>query len=318
MKNILPFILLVILVYPVFSQQDPQFSQYMFNHAAINPGAAGSNEAICASALIHEQWMGFEGHPSTKVFNVNAPMFSDVFPSGLGLSIIQDNIGFEKNLGLNFAYAYRLKLASGNLGLGLGLGFQNKSLSNADWLVAGANSNPQDDPSIPQDASDLALDLSIGAFYKSNNFYAGLSTVHLNEPSISYDGKAAAFLKRHYYLTSGYNLPLPNPLLEFNPSFMFKYDGATTQMDINAMMLYNKKIWGGVSYRFEEAWVVLVGMELLNGIKFGLSYDFLTNDIGTQASGTLEVMLGYCFNVSSSKSKSGKQWLRNFGNSYNN
>ena len=73
------------------AQQDPQFSQYMFNELYSNPGYAGSNNAICATALNRTQWAGFEGAPSTTSLSVEAPV--SLLHGGLGLNVLTDGIG---------------------------------------------------------------------------------------------------------------------------------------------------------------------------------------------------------------------------------
>ena len=75
MKKIITALLfLVLFLCPVLSQQDPLSSQYMFNTLTYNPGVAGTSGMICATALNRQQWVGFEGAPSTTVFNVSAPV----------------------------------------------------------------------------------------------------------------------------------------------------------------------------------------------------------------------------------------------------
>ena len=102
------------------AQQDPQFSQNLFNNIAINPGYAGSNDAISATALHRSQWLGFTGAPTTTNLGVEAAM--PMLHGGLGLNVMTDNIAQNEFLGLNLSYAYRTELAGGNLGIGVSVG----------------------------------------------------------------------------------------------------------------------------------------------------------------------------------------------------
>jgi type IX secretion system PorP/SprF family membrane protein len=288
----------------VFAQQDPQYSQYMQNNLSINPGYAGSKDAICASALHREQWVGLKGAPSTSVFNIDASVKPFKINSGVGLTILNDNIGFDKNLGLNLAYAYRMNVNNGNgkLGIGIGAGIYNKAL-NATWDAGKSTGNVDatSDPGIPSEKeSATAFDLNFGLFYKSENVYFGLSSTHLTQPKFSYQ-KGTPSLKRHYYLTTGYNIALPNPSFDIQPSVFIGTDGSTTRVDLNTIVVYNKRIWGGVSYRLSSAIVGMLGIELSNGLKIGYSYDFATSDIRKYSSGTHEIMIGYCFNIVTEK-----------------
>lgn len=298
MKRLLTLVAFILIVVSAFSQQDPQFSLNMYNQATINPGAAGTNEGVCATALIREQWQGFENNPSTKVFNANAPLSFIGLPLGAGVTIITDNIGFYKNVTLNIAASYQIDLGSGILSSGINFGFNNQSLSNTDWIVGSSLSGASSDPLVPNDESAMGVDLGIGFLYKDDHLYAGFSALHLNEPVIEFDQTASVPLTRHYYITSGYRIELPNPLFELTPSLFMKYDGASVQVDFNGILEYNKKIWGGVSYRLEDAYVAMFGMNIMGGYSFGLAWDFPISEISGFTSGSPEFFLRYCFHIS--------------------
>jgi type IX secretion system PorP/SprF family membrane protein len=283
-------------------QQDPQFSQNMFNTMAVNPGYAGSNDAICATLIHRNQWVGFPGAPTTSVFDVNAAVKPFKINSGIALGVMSDNIGYDKNIGLNFGYAYRMNLGDGKLGIGLGVEVLNKSLD-ADWKVPskGNFTSPDADPSIPKTKeSAMVVDFAAGVFYRTEKLYVGISSMHLRQAQVSYS-KGNTFLSRSYYLTTGYTISLPNPSFEILPSVFIKSDGATSQIDLNTCVLYNKRFWGGLSYRLTDGIVGMLGIELTNGLKLGYSYDFTTSDINKSSSGSHEFMVGYCFSLKKEK-----------------
>jgi type IX secretion system PorP/SprF family membrane protein len=300
----------LILTVSVNAQQDPQVSHNMFNHLSVNPGFAGSNQAICANAIHRQQYMGFEGYPVTTLFNVDMPIKS--ISSGIGLSIMNDKAGNEKNVGVKLAYAYNMDMGDGKLGIGLNIGMLNKSLD-GKWITPSDLSGEGGaDPSIPQaNASHMAFDMALGVFYRTNDLYVGLSSTHLNQPKMDFDLSNASVLRRHYYITAGYFYKLPgNPLFEVRPSIFVKSDGATSQIDLNASVLYNKMIWGGVSYRTSDAILAMLGIELKNGIKVGYAFDIVTSKIGSYNRLSHEVILGYCFNVSVDKRRGGYKSVR--------
>lgn len=297
-KRIVFALILLTSFVAVKAQQDPQYSQNMFNTMAINPGYAGSNDAICATALHREQWVGFKGAPSTSVFNVHAAIKPFKINSGIAIGVMNDNLGFDNNIGLNFAYAYRLNVGDGKLGIGVGVEMLNKSLD-AQWNVI--DGSPDLDPSIPKEKeSAMVVDFSAGLFYRTEKLYLGISSMHLREAEIDYE-KGNPFLSRQYYLTSGYTISLPNPSFEFVPSVFVKSDGKTTQLDVNTSVLYNKKFWGGISYRLNDAIIGMLGIELGNGLKIGYSYDFTLSDVQKNSSGSHEFMVGYCFSIKKEK-----------------
>ena len=140
------------------AQQDPQFSQNLFNNIAINPGYAGSNDAISAVALHRSQWMGFLGAPSTTNLGVEAAM--PMLNGGLGLNVMTDNIAQNEFLGLNLSYAYRTEMAGGNLGIGFSVGMLQDGVNGGDYV-----SEVGTDPTIPNgDEKAAGFDLGAGLF----------------------------------------------------------------------------------------------------------------------------------------------------------
>ncbi|MCD6346204.1 MAG: type IX secretion system membrane protein PorP/SprF [Bacteroidales bacterium] len=288
----------------VQAQQDPQFSMNMFNHMAVNPGFAGSQGMTSLAVLNRQQWMGFEGNPKTTFFSANTPVKPFGINSGVGLTFMDDKLGFEKNMGINLSYAYRMNLGGGNLGIGLSIGLLSKTLK-GEWSIPDSDFHfsASQDPAIPTgEESAMAFDMGFGAFYNTDNFYVGLAASHLLEPTIDYGLSAKTDIRRHYYLTSGYNFQLANPIFEIQPSLFAKSDGASFQLDVNAILLYNKKFWGGVSYRLSDAVVFMGGMEMANGLRIGVAYDFTTSAIAAYSNGTVEFMLSYSLEIGTDKS----------------
>jgi len=284
-------------------QQDPLSSHYMFNTLTYNPGVSGTSGMICATALNRQQWVGFKGAPSTTVFGINAPVTLFHIKSGVGLTVQSDNTGFDKNINLTGSYSYLWDLGQGKLGLGLSLGMLNTTLT-PNWQIpeGDAHTPPSGDPLIPENKeSYVAFDVGIGAFYRADKYYAGLSITHINQPKIKFT-KGTPYVSRHYYFTAGYTLQLPSPSFELLPSVFAFSDGKVTQLAINTLVRYNKKVWGGVSYRAGDAITGMIGVQLYNGIRIGYAYDFPMSDIRKSTSGSHEFMVNYCFDLNLGKS----------------
>jgi len=269
------------------AQQDAQFSQNMFNKLANNPGFAGSNQAISATGLFRSQWSGFEGAPTTTNLSVHAPI--DRIHGGLGLSIISEEIAQFENTSVNLSYAYQTQLGTGQLGIGLSLGMYQSGLD-------GSLLNPSQtgDDAIPTgETNGNAFDLGAGLYYNTQDVYFGLSTAHITEPAIDWSDGQTQQLKQHYFLIAGSYHELTSTL-SLNPSIYLKSDGSSSQLDINTNVIYNNKLWGGVSYRLDDGLVILTGLELMKDLKLGLAYDVVLSEI---AANSFEVMLGYNFNI---------------------
>jgi type IX secretion system PorP/SprF family membrane protein len=295
--------LLIITIKPGYSQQDPLASHYMFNTLTYNPGVAGISGMICATALNRQQWVGFEGAPTTTIFNINAPLPFFKGNNGAGLLITSDNIGFDKDINLSGAYSYHLDLGTGKLGIGISLGMLNKKLDPTWEIPSGDIHTPASgDPLIPENKeSYVAFDAGLGLYYNADKYYAALSVTHINQPEIKYT-KGTPYVSRHYYLTSGYTLQLRNPSFELIPSVFAFSDGKIIQLTLNSLLRYNKKLWGGVSYRAGDALIGMIGLELYNGLRLGYAYDFTVSDMSKSNSGTHEFMVNYCFDLNLGKS----------------
>jgi len=287
MKQTILLLSFALLFSDLSAQQDAQFSQNMFNKLANNPGFAGSNQAICATGLFRSQWTGFEGAPKTTNISIHAPI--ERIRGGLGLNIITEEIAEFENTSVQLSYAYQAQLGSGQLGIGLSLGMYQSGLDGN--LLRPATDG---DIAIPTgEAIGSAFDLGAGLYFNTQDVYFGLSTAHITEPAIDWSDGKTQQLKQHYFLIAGYYHELTSSL-SLNPSIYLKSDGSSSQLDINTNILYNDKIWTGVSYRLEDGIVILAGLDLMKDLKLGLAYDLVLTEI---ASNSFEVMLGYTFNI---------------------
>jgi len=302
MKRIL-FLVSCFLVVFASAQQDPQFSQNMFNKLANNPGFAGSREAISTSVLHRSQYIGFgESGAAITTLNFSADAPIRVLHGGVGLNIVKDNIAQYSNLGLQASYSYGTELGNGQLGLGLSFGMFQSGLNGSAF-----RSGNENDPVIPKgDVKGSTVDLGGGIYYNTQDVYVGLSTAHITEPTIEWSDGQDYDMSRHYFLIAGYYYFL-NPNISLNPSIYLKSDGATSQLDINSNLIYNNKIWGGVSYRHAEPvlvpeLVILTGMHITESLKFGLAYDIVLSEVGSGSGGnSVEFMVGYNFDIKQDK-----------------
>jgi type IX secretion system PorP/SprF family membrane protein len=316
MKKIYFTLIFSIFSVALFAQQEPQFTQNMFNNVMINPGYAGINKRICITTLLRQQWVGFKStlqdgsevktNPETYLVSIDAPI--RVLRGGIGVSLYSDKLGFENNLGVKVGYAYHQGIGNGILGIGIQVGFLNKTIDFSKF-------NPIDagDPLLQakDKKSTLMTDVSFGLFYNiPGKAYAGLSSTQLIQSKMKFDvPKIDSKLKRHYYLTGTYHWTIPGaPDWELSPYLFIKTDFASAQYDITAMAKWRNMIWAGLSYRVQDAVAIIVGAypfnqpnmsPALQQIKIGYSYDVTTSALGRsgRSSGSHEIMLGYCFKI---------------------
>ncbi|MEI6679527.1 MAG: type IX secretion system membrane protein PorP/SprF [Mariniphaga sp.] len=293
-KSILILLIIIICGFATHAQQDPQFSQNRFNQLSVNPGFAGSTGLINMSLLNRYQWVGFPGAPVTTVFNADASFHLIGSSDGIGLSVINDVIGFEKNVSVGLNYSWRTQLGNGRLGSGISLGLMNKNLNFDMTGMDGSDLINQSDPALPKGkVSGVLADLGIGLYYQHKDYELGISARHLNQPTLSFDESGKYSLRRHYYLSGIYTFQMADERLQALPSFFLKTDATTWQADINMTVQYDKRLWGGIGYRPGDAIIINMGAELWNGIKFGYSYDMSTSAMSRYNAGSHEFFLAY-------------------------
>ena len=212
------------------SQQDYQFTHYMFDNLSFNPGYAGITQSICGTVLFRQQWAGFSGSPTTGLINVHAPV--QFLRGGIGLTYLNDQLGFEKNNIARLNYSYHLGLGVGVLGIGVSAGIVQKSFA-ADWITPSGTSTSQNniiDGSIPgSQASGVVPDFNFGLFYRTNQLFMGISATHLGGLEMTTLNVKNV---HHYWITAGYNHDF-NPQWKLRPSILLKSDAASTIIDVN-------------------------------------------------------------------------------------
>ncbi len=317
MRHLILTVTFVLTSIIVFAQQEIQYTNFMFSQMAYNPGYAGSNDAICATILDRQQWMGYKGTdgnggaPTTMFLSIDAAV--NPLLGGLGLTIVSDKIGFENNLSVHLAYAFRLNLGPGKLGIGVQGGFINKQIDFSkfdpidpnDPLLGGSTG-----PASVGQQSSMGFDLSFGLHYKiQGKLYAGLSTTQMQglwggQATFPTSNAGNPEYRSNYFIYGGYYYELPMaPSITLNPNILVKTDFTSTQFDINLLAWYNNQIWAGVSYRATDAVAVLAGYKVLNtgsfidGLNAGISYDITTSAMNRNSSGTFEIFINYCFKI---------------------
>lgn len=277
----------------MFAQQDPQFSQYMFNPLAINPAWAGSREMMNAALLMRRQWVGFPGAPATNVLAISAPTRKGKV--GWGFEINTDQIGPKRSTAAYLSYAYRVRVGKGKLGFGLGAGVINYRIN---WNQIDYRDENDVFAALSGDRQTVP-DFKFGVFFNNKRFYWGLSATHLNRgtySSVQVNDTLTytSTLQRHLFFTIGRAFVISENVL-FSPSVMIRnYPGTTiTAVDINLNFQLKKILWAGVSLRSEQSIVGIIQYNAGEFLRIGYSYDWATGRLRTAQTGTHELMIGF-------------------------
>ncbi|AXT20187.1 type IX secretion system membrane protein PorP/SprF [Flavobacteriaceae bacterium AU392] len=299
MKKIIKynFIIAVVALFSCSSaiaQQLPQFTQYMFNTISINPAYAGSRGTLNFTGLHRSQWVGLEGAPETQTASLHTPLRNEKV--GLGLSFINDHLGFE-----NFSYVYgdfSYTIQTGlktKLALGLKAGFTFFNLDQE--LLTDPTVIP--DPFFNEFSNRIVPNFGVGAYWHSDRWYVGLSAPRIlnndyNETRSNVNAEFVALERVNYFLTAGYVFDL-SAHTKFKPSFLARAtNGAPASFDFTANFLFNEKFWLGAAYRINErteALGALADFQISKQLRIGYAYEYPLSDLRSFTGGTHEILL---------------------------
>ncbi|MBL8002829.1 MAG: type IX secretion system membrane protein PorP/SprF [Flavobacteriales bacterium] len=276
------------------AQQDPLYSQYMFNTLAFNPAYAGSADVFTTLLLSRHQWVGFEGAPSTQTLSAHSPL--PLSGLAMGGNIIHDRTGPARQTGAFIDLAYRIRTGDDTrLSFGLKGGMNMYQADVASLLTV------DPDPSNVNVAGRFLPNFGFGLYWHGPRHYLGASAPKLLENEMV-DASSGAMVvsqeARHYFLMGGYVMDAGQDL-KFKPSFMLRLvEGAPLSLDLNANFLLRERIWLGAMYRVGNAFGLMAQFQLTDQFRAGYAFDATTTRIGAYNAGTHELMIGFDLNFS--------------------
>lgn len=301
MKKISILLLFFVMTASVsFSQQDAQYTQYMYNTISVNPAYAGSRDVLSLTGLYRTQWVNLRGAPRTFTIAGHSPLKNEKL--GLGVSLVRDEIWIQDETYLDVDFSYTINTSeTAKLAFGLKAGAH---LLNIDFTKA----NPEDDSDDELNGNNnvdnrFSPNVGFGLYYYTDKFYIGYSAPTLLRRKY-YDDESVAgvsYLSRdniNHYLIAGYVFDLSTSM-KFKPAVLFKaVQGAPLQADLSGNFLFNEKLTLGLAYRWDAALSGLVGFQLSEGFMVGYAYDWETTELNSYNSGSHEIFLRWEFKSS--------------------
>lgn len=286
-------VLTLITVYNTNAQQELQVSQYMFNQLLINPAYAGTHSYGSASLLHRSQWVSFDNSPISQVASLEAPFGKNI---GAGLIVTNDQHGVIDELSFSGNIGYKFNLSeTTKLSLAARIGMSSYSANFGDIDVWDTNDPIYTSSNI---SSEFVPKFGFGAYVYDEKWYAGVSIPTIVAPSddkLLLTTASENYFEQHYYLSGGYVFNL-NPILDFRPSLLVKYEkAAPAELDLNASFLINKKLWLGLGYRTGDAVIGMLEYNFTKRLRAGYAYDLTTSSIRNYSNGSHEVMLAFDF-----------------------
>ena len=301
MKKYISVVLVLFGVLQTSAQQDPHYTQYMYNMSVMNPAYAGSKDALSLGVLYRKQWVEIEDSPTTATFFGHSSVGKNV---GLGLSVISDKIGpvEENNIYGDFSYTLNMggehKIA---LGLKAGLTLHNVG------LFSEINPTLPDnfDPAFSEDTSNSYFNFGSGLFYYTNKYYLGLSVPNfVKGKHLDVNGRSYGNEVSHYFLTGGYVFDLTQNI-KFKPFFLVKsaFD-APTSWDVSTNFMFYDKFEIGATYRREDSFGAMVNYAITPALRIGYAYDHIVSDLKVSTPASHEFILLYDLKFSKKVSRS--------------
>ncbi|MDD7692633.1 MAG: type IX secretion system membrane protein PorP/SprF [Prevotella sp.] len=272
------------------AQYDVSFSHFWDMEPYYNPAAAGKENKLNVAAAYAMSFTGFENNPKSMYIGADMPIYFLKKYHGVGVSLLNDQIGLFTHQRLALQYAYKQKLFGGTLSIGLQLGFISEKFDGSKVDVEDSS-----DPALTKsDVNGSAMDLAAGIYYTHGSWYVGVSAQHINAPLVELGETNELQIDRTIYLTGGYNIKLRNPFLTIHPSALIRTDGSSYRADIAGLLVYTndkKMLYGGVAYSPSNSVTAHIG-GLFHGVKIGYSYEIYTSGISL-ANGSHELFIGY-------------------------
>lgn len=309
MRGTIITFLFTLMAIPLFSQQEPMFTQFMWNKLAINPAYAGNHDFAEVHATYRNQWLGLEGSPTAINLSANFPtMYKEL---GLGLTINSRKIGVTSKNAITGMYSYRFPLGNGTMSLGLETSIKRYNVDFADDRIY-AIDGIENDEAIPTSAmSKTVFNAGFGFYYNTDKYFFGTSLANLMRADLDF-GTEADFSEEvlHLKMMMGREFTVTD-YLNITPQFLLRYIGTgVANIDVNVMATVYDDYMAGITYRsggsqanIGESIDFLVGMHIQDNLLLGLAYDVGVSDLRQYHNGSIELTIGYKFLSGSSNVK---------------
>jgi len=314
-----------------FAQQRPHYTQYILNNYILNPAISGIENYTDVKISGRDQWVGLNGAPRTAYFTIHGPLGKTDYRTtatsygipgenprgkaywesytaaephhGVGLTVINDRTGSFNRFTAYATYAYHIGLnATTNLAGGFSAGISKISLdkSKTDFTGTGDPNDPAAGATADGNLYRIKPDIGAGLWLYSRDYFIGVSAQQVIPQKLTFVDDAVVAEKGrlipHVFLTGGYRFLLTGDINAI-PSLMVKYVRGSSENDFqfetNLKLQYQDRLWIGGSYRYEDGYAAMAGINVSNTFNIGYAYDFTTTNLNTVSRGTHEIVLGF-------------------------
>ncbi|EIJ37434.1 Bacteroidetes-specific putative membrane protein [Galbibacter orientalis DSM 19592] len=279
------------------AQQQPQYTQYMYNTLVLNSGYVADNR-LEVGLLHRSQWVGIDGAPSTQSLTVGGKVGQRI---GVGLTMVNDNIGPSNELDINGVFSYNIPISyNARLSFGMNAGLD---ILNVDWSE-GRYANTQD-PILSNNVNNIRPIIGAGAYLYSDKWYVGLSTPNfIKTETYNDDEELVIDQTTQFYLMGGYVFQVSRDV-KLKPSTLLKYsEGTPITVDLSLNALIQDKFSVGAAYRFNDSMSAMLGFQISRSFFAGYAFDYATTELNKYNDGSHEIILKYTLPDSNRRAKS--------------
>lgn len=293
----------------VRAQFDPQVGQYMFMQSTYNPAAVGEGDLMRVYGSHRMQFTGIMDAPMTTYFSFSSPFVVGKTQHAAGVRFMNDRFGLFSNQSLHAGYAYRFKLGKGYMSVGADLGFINLSfavdsvnLKDVAELVQEHAYHNATDNAIPESSgqngvSGMGFDMGVGVYYATSTWWAGVSYGHVTQPVLEWSDQTEVSVRGTFYAAGGYNWRLRDKKWVLMPSAMLQTDFVGWDVNLTMLAQVNNRYRFGLGYRIAGSVNILLGMDIIDGLQLGYTYELPANGLIRESYGSHELYLAYGFNI---------------------
>lgn len=291
------------------AQFDPQVGQYMFMQSTYNPAAVGEGDLMRVYGSHRMQFTGIMDAPMTTYFSFSSPFVVGKTQHAAGVRFMNDRFGLFSNQSLHAGYAYRFKLGKGYMSVGADLGFINLSfavdsanLKDVAELVQEHAYHNATDNAIPESSgqngvSGMGFDMGVGVYYATSTWWAGVSYGHVTQPVLEWSDQTEVSVRGTFYAAGGYNWRLRDKKWVLMPSAMLQTDFVGWDVNLTMLAQVNNRYRFGLGYRIAGSVNILLGMDIIDGLQLGYTYELPANGLIRESYGSHELYLAYGFNI---------------------
>ena len=303
MNKVNPLLIFIFLIFSSYvkSQQDAQYTNYMYNTQLIQPAYVGTSGYTKMTLLGRIQWIDLNGGPETLTLSIDTPVGKNE-NMGLGLSLFSDKIGPSSENRITIDYGYSINFPFSKLTFGLKGGISELDVDYSQLNIADEN-----DPYVLYNNNKLKPEVGLGIYFNTENYYLGISapnileTKYYDEFEIENSSFSKVANRIHYYGMAGFVFDLTKNIKVKPASLIKVVEGSPIQWDLSINFLFNRKTTIGIANRLDSAFCLLGGFQLSQKFFLGLSYDYMTNEIRSVNSGSYEIV--FRFNLFSNDGK---------------